>query len=175
MSLMTMLRRAVPVVGAPTIDIATLPDATLTPNERAWTTLWYIESHRNEWDQSTFGMFTDKSQTATVGCFAHHLCKTAGYERFGCYTQELARTRNDLLTAFYSASCARLDRPCGHADWVETEHGWTFVTRAANNLLGVSDRDGHARTMKLFSARNSIRDLRRQLPKLVGPEPRHRH
>lgn len=171
MSLLTLLRRSAPALAD---TLATLPDPTLTRNERAWTTLWYIESHRREWDQGVFGRFTDTSRRNTVGCFAHHLVKTAGYVTFGCYVADALDARPRTPSGlFYHDMCS--NRPCLHADWVKTEEGWETVSTVASRLLGVNPREEDRMTQHLFAGGNSIATLRRGLPQLVGAEPRCRH
>jgi hypothetical protein len=168
MSLLATLARVIPGIASPEVDLSTLPDLRLSTNERAWSTLWYIEGHPREWEQRTYGRFTDHTRQATVGCFAHHLVKAAGYEQFGC---SVSAVHGDVPWA-----CPRLGQHgCLQADRVRTETGWRPVSVVAMELLNVSRADnGTHLAARLFSGGNSLRNLRKILPELVGKEPRNR-
>lgn len=62
-------------------DIETkLPSPTMTPAERAWDAIAYMEAHPDEVDLEDWGKVHPKDASRTVGCFGHHLVKRAGYE-----------------------------------------------------------------------------------------------
>jgi hypothetical protein len=62
------------------VDITRLPDATLTPAERAWDAIAYMEAHPDEVEMDSWGTVHPHDETRTIGCFAHHVVKRAGYE-----------------------------------------------------------------------------------------------
>jgi hypothetical protein len=172
--LLTLIRRSTPLAAAPAVDVSALPDATLTPRERAWSTLWYLENHPDQWDQRTFGRFVSGQRVETVGCFAHHLCKAAGYETFGCFATAVADEFK--LSTFYRCGSTHGDQGCRMADHVQTEDGWDLVPNVAARLLGADKADLYdfkTPIGSMFGAGSSIRQLRHTLPKLVGPEPKN--
>jgi hypothetical protein len=57
-----------------------LPDAALTPAERAWDAIAYMEAHPDEVNLESWGAVHPDDESRTVGCFAHHVVKQAGYE-----------------------------------------------------------------------------------------------
>lgn len=60
------------------ISTVTLPDATLTPAERAWDAIGYMEAHPDEVNMECWGEVQEDGRT--IGCFAHHVVKRAGLE-----------------------------------------------------------------------------------------------
>ena len=56
----------------------TLPDATLTPAERAWDAIDYMEKHPEEVNFESWGEVQEDGRV--IGCFAHHLVARAGLE-----------------------------------------------------------------------------------------------
>lgn len=167
MPLFTPLRRWRPelhtrTLNTPPVDTRTLPDPTITPADRAWATLWYLEAHPDEWRQDTFGRFLPDG--STVGCFAHHLVRQAGYTEFGC------KHKVNGAPCQTRCSCCLPARPltCVGAGYVKTEIGWEGVPSAATRLLGVCGTGG------LYSGGNTLAGIRAILTDLVGPEPAQR-
>lgn len=78
-----------PVKEAPAITMPpeSLPDHILTPRERAWDTLRWLEAHPQQWNQGawaewhTSGLF--RRRTYFRGCFASITCLRAGLTILG--------------------------------------------------------------------------------------------
>jgi hypothetical protein len=94
------------------IDITRLPDATLTPAERAWDAIDYMVAHPDEIDFSCWGRVHPADATRTVGCFAHAVVKRAGYQFTG------------------------ID-PVGR-EWIEGRGDFEHVSKIASELLGLA-------------------------------------
>jgi hypothetical protein len=162
-SLLTPLRRMRPglvartrtrTLNAAPADITILPDPTITPAERAWATVAYLEAHPGEWDQHNYGEF--KRDGSTIGCFAHHLVKNAGYTTFGC--------RGDAK----GGGCEQGHPQCRDASYVKTENGWGFMSDAADRLLGLTDQSNGG----LYAGGNTFADIKEIVTFTLGPAPR---
>lgn len=145
-----------------TADITALPDATLTPGERAWDAYRSIKNNPRCWNQNTFGEVQDGR---VVGCFAHHLVRRAGYETVAPFAG--ARARDRVRTR----DLAQADN--WRLTWLANEYtyiGNAPVEAVAAGLLGLAV---HA-TAEMFSGGNSLTRLHMLLEERYGPEPVHR-
>ena len=91
-----------------------LPSPTMTPAELAWDAIAYMEAHPDEVDLEDWGGVHPKDASRTVGCFAHHLVKRAGY-------------------AFLDGDNARM--------YVEGPRGTEHISITAMRLLNVTHDD----------------------------------
>jgi len=134
------------------MTITELPSPVLTPAERAWDAIAYMRAHPDEVNMESWGMEHPQDSTRTVGCFAHHVVKRAGYE-------------------FIDADDGRMfvEGPDGKPEQVG-------ITAA--RLLGVEMQGiGHATQCTccdshgLFNATGTVEDRAQLVAQHFGPEP----
>lgn len=127
------------------IDTTRLPDATITPAERAWDAIEYMTAHPEEVDLSCWGRVSAAYASRTVGCFAHTVVKRAGYEfmNFGDMGRE----------------------------WIEMPQGGeAHVSRIAAQLLGLEYCPGDCLN-PLFGAEGTLAERANLVAERFGPKP----
>jgi hypothetical protein len=145
-----------------TVDITTLPDATISPAERAWDAYRSIRNNPGCWSQTTFG--TQRRDGRVVGCFAHHLVRRAGYDAVAPHPDSHYRDRVST-GALRQADNPRL---------VELAHKYHHIGRVPMEKVAAAllELSTYA-AAEMFCGGNNLAGLRVLLEERYGPEPVH--